>query len=310
MTKRNINYYELKVVGTDRDALTIYRQALDELNTRNTNGSSNRFRPMSGGGIMIIRQDGGTNNSDYFVSTSIKNTFPGIYDLTNDEIQQLEAEEDSDKGIPEEAHFVVFWNERLNHPIVAVESTMKAPRGGDIEKYFTKMVTTEENQEIEFVFEPVFAFDLGTLEERLIDVASIRIIAHQSQINEISNFDENLATGLRTLYDYAGGEYIEINSWTNFGRTKSRPDTESLVRRAFNLIGLFREDPERKRFLTKVDIKAQDRDNSGKLRTFDLIQSRVASEVTAERRRPRSQYYESIGLYNSINDKIREDFRC
>jgi len=306
---RKINYYELKIVGTDEEAFSVYERALAELETRNSSVSDNRFRPMSGGGNMIIRRTGGTPSTSYFISTAIKDEFPGIYNLTNDEIEQLAAEGDITKGIPEEAHFVVFKHEPLNHPIIAIESTQKAPRAGDIESYFTRLVITEEEDSIEFFFDPVFAFDLDTLEERMMDVASVRIVAHHSQIDAISDFDQNTASALRAVYNNIGGEYIEINSWTDFGKKKTRPSTETIVQRALRWIGLIREDPERKEHLRKVDVRATDRDNGGKLSLFDLIQSKVASEVKAEKRRPRSQYYSSLSLHNEIKQKIEEDFR-
>lgn len=55
-------------------------------------------------------------------------------------------------------------------------------------------------------------------------------------------------------------------------------------------------------------MKAEDSNFGDRLRLFDLIESKVASEVTADRKRPRSQYYDSASLYAAIRAQIETDF--
>jgi hypothetical protein len=238
---------------------------------------------------------------------AIKEEFPEITDMQTGQQSELDEEGDENKGIPEETHFVISMNPAYRYPIIAVESCMRGPKSGDIERFFSQVLVNLELLD-EFLFEPVFAIDYATLAERTMDVASITLVVHQSQIDAIRAEDATTGDLLRTAQQYADSEYVAIESKVKFNRIKERHSTRGLNRVFRSLVNMLRRSPEVKENFTKLDVRIQDRNFGGRLRLIDLIESKVASEVPAERKRPRSQYYNSTALYDAIRRQLERDF--
>lgn len=305
--KRKINYFEIKTIG-EIDTKELLKIAISRIIKANKRKSKKRYKDLSGGGgKMIINVSKEVGNHIYFFSKSIRGQFPEITDMSDDVVERLDAEDDDNKGVHEEAHFVISFKESYLQPIIAIESTLKGPKFNDIQRYLNSSIKKKESDQ-EFIFEPIFAFNYDEMVERVSDVANIKMMFHRDQISLYSNYDPSTGEILRASMDYLDAEYVTLEYKINFQQISKRYPTNSLVSRFHKFIDIFRKTPKAIEHITKLDVRAQDKKFNGRLRLFDLIESKVASEVLAERRRPRSQYYNSSTLYDAIREQMARDF--
>jgi hypothetical protein len=184
---------------------------------------------------------------------------------------------------------------------------MKGAKYTDIHRYFESMFIYSGGQ-AEFTFEPVFAFDYDQFLERISEVANVKMMFRSEDVEEYSKFDPSTGQLIRNAMKLGDSEYVTMEFGINFQKKKNRHNTDGLMKLVKHFINVLKNNPTAKDYINKLDVKAEDSNFDHKLRLFDLIESKVASEVLAEKIRSRSQYYESSSLYESIRKQIEKDF--
>lgn len=309
-SKRKINYYTIKLADESQAIRSLLIQAIDKINHNNRYSAKARFRSLSSGNILQILKV--SNIGAYYsgVAKIVKNVFPELGNKLTGKTKPIEGEENNDLGIPEETHFVLALNEELPDPIIAVESSFDGPRSGDIRIYLSYALR-ESNPELDldFIFEPVNTLTLDDLKERIGDISNIHLRVSKLNVYDISQVDQELGDLLDMANSFADYEYIDINFKVNLNKIKDRYRSSNIKERALKFIDLLRNKPNAKEIINKLDIRAEDNENQDYVRFFDLIQLKIASEVTAERRRARSKYYNSSLLNEQIRKQLKLDFQ-
>lgn len=273
----------------------------------NSSKSTKRYRPISGG-LMKIQDIQETGSYIYCKAKLIRDEFPEVSDKIKDTDEKMESEGDNTKGIREETHIAISNNIKHRYPIIAVESTLKGPKYSDIKNFFNFIFINSGNDG-EFRFEPLFAFKDDEILDRIEDVANINMVFHHSDVPEYSNIDPKLGTFIKNALNFGKSEYVKFEFGVNFQKKKKRFQTTRLKEIVIDLIGVFRRAPKARKLIKKFDVKAEDRNNNSRLRLFDLIESKVASEISVEKKRPRSQYYNSKSIYDAIREQMEKDFK-
>lgn len=303
---RKINYFEIFVTN-DLESRTCIDASMNKIQEFNRERARERQRFASSGGIIHVVD---VINDRHFYncrSKLIRDEFPEITDKQEDTVEAIAAETDENKGIHDETHFVISTHPQYPRPIIAVESCMKGPKHGDIRRYLENMLI-HSGTHAEFNFEPVFGLDLSSFNAILTDVAEIRMIFHRDDILRYNDFDPTTGALLRAAMNYGDSEYITLEFNVNFQRRRNRYPTGGLINRVRHFVNILTANPEAKGLFQKLDVKAEVIDSGNKLKLFDLIESKIAREIRAERRRPRSQYYNSASIYAAIRSQIENDF--
>lgn len=303
---RKINFYEISVTN-GLDCRACIDAAINQTNAFNASKARERQKPASSGGIVQIIDIRNVSHYHYCLSKLIRDEFPEVTDKTEDTVEVIEAENDPNKGIHDETHFVISKNPNYNRPIIAVESCMRGPKYTDIHRYLESMLI-HSGAQAEFIFEPVFAFEYKEFLDRMKDVAQIKMMFYREDVQQYSGIDPDTGQLLRIAMNYGDPEYIALEFNVNFQKKKHRYPTDGLVSRVKHLVNILINNPDAKNLIKRLDVKAEDSNFGDRLRLFDLIESKVASEVTADRKRPRSQYYDSTSLYAAIRAQIETDF--
>lgn len=305
--KRSINYYEIHTKKKSKKVIDYLKKAVKKINHNERYKAKNRFRALSTGSYLQVTKI--TETPMFFAGCAkmVRNEFPVISDKKKGTVTKIAEEDDDDKGIPEETHFVICIHKSLSKPIIAIESTLKGPRENNISS-FLSYALRDMDVDDDFNLIPIFAFDINKLEERINGVAKIKMSFHRDNIEDFNELDPETGSVLAAAIEYADSEYITLEFGINFQKIKERYPTKSLKDRFLKLLGVVQQNPKAKDLIKKLEVRAPDSLYENKIRLFDLIQSKVASEVTAERRRPRVQYFESTGLHNAIKNQILNDF--
>lgn len=308
--KRKINYYKI-TLKSGNDSRPYVKGAINQLIEYKESSSPRRFNRTSTGPeieFLDILQKG--EDFWYLKSIAIRSEFPEVYDRATGDLEAMDEEEDENKNIPDVTHSVIYQGQKSESPVLAIESTLKGPKLRDIEFFMNRLLLNIGVKDDLFDFEPVFAFNLSKLIERIDDdVAKLSILVHQDQIEAIRGHDRFTAEMLESMRDYGQSEYIQAEFSIYANRKKEDFPRRGLAQNIWRLIRIFHEKPEAKLDFKKVDIKARDRESGNELRLFDLLEQKVASEVVAERKRTRSRDYDSRKLYEAIREKMVGEFR-
>lgn len=309
MPVRKINYYNLSLASGENIHQRLADIA-DWVNEQNESRSDHRKLETSTRAISQITNFALRYNDTYNCCMKlILEEFPEVIDKVSDDIEELAEESDPTKGLYEETHFVIYLRPNNEPPVLAIESVMKGAKTRDVENFLNVgMVKAGFNNDT-LRFDPVFAFQYENFEARIEDVANLKMMFHYSDIAAFTQYDATAGELLRLAQNYADTEYVTLEFKVNFQRTERRHNTDDLKSRVLNFVRIFRRNPEAKRLVKKLDVRAQDKQAEGKIRLFDLIEEKVASEITVEKKRPTSQYYLSNDMYNAIRSRIRSDFR-
>ncbi|MCI4650814.1 hypothetical protein [Phaeodactylibacter sp.] len=309
--KRTINFFYAQM-KRDEDCRKRLRQVIEKLLVHQQNKDRKRKMSLRDGGELqfpIVNEVG----SYYFLKGSIvRDQFPEAFDKKLDREEMFEEEINPDKGVYDESHMVLALSEKLDHPMIGIESTLKGPKSGDVVRFFNRLLLDLQLPEPnEFDFKPVFAFkDLEVL-DRIYEenVATIHAKIHYEHLATWKDAGISLAEILVAAQKATNSEYVEIKLGVDFVKKKKRHPVNGLFNTFKQLVYFLKENPEARRNADKLYIRAEDVNFGNKLRLFDLIQQRVASEVEVDRRRPTSQYYQSRELFNAIKERLEEDFR-
>jgi len=306
---RKINYYKvgLKKSGDISRHLNEVLIKIEEF--KEDNSSKRRYSNPTGPDIEFSTL---SLKGDFYniKAVAIRDEFPEVISKTDGSTEILEQEEDETKGIPNNTHIVIYVGRKVEQPIIAIESTQKGPRIKDIGFFFNRVLINLGIKGNEFSFEPVFAFQLETLQERIgNEIAQFKMLVHKDDIADIMAYDDETGKLLKHSSEYAESEYIYLNFKIDFKRTKNPFPREGLASRVRSVINILLNKPQSKNHFRKLDLWARDHQSGNQLRLFDLLEQKVASVVKAERKRPRSQDYNSSQLYEAIRQKIVEEFR-
>lgn len=303
---RKVNFYEIiglnnldvrQSISTASDLWKVLHHAKDD----------NRKYATSSNDIIQLMQLDLIGNKYNGLIKLIKDEFPVVHNKQTDETETIDGEYDPDKGIPEETHFVISVHPILRHPVIGVESTMQGVKYKDVKHYFESMMM-RAGIPAELIFEPVYAFSYEEFLQRIDEVAQISLMFHRDEVSKYSQYDRSTGEMLFQVMDFGDPEYVTVELYIDFRKRTKRWPTDGLKRKLLDLVGVLMDNPEAKNYMKRFDVKATDRNFGGRLRLFDLIESKVASEVKVERRGPRSQYYDSHSIHASIRAQIEKDF--
>ncbi len=304
--KRSINYFEITTKNEIKEVRDSLKLSIDRINHNEKKKRKKRFRELNGNTFLQIK----TIKTDSFYYSGcaklVRNEFPEVADKATGETTLLDQEKDDTKGIPEETHFVICHHPKLKNPIIAIESTIKGPRENNI-NYFLSYALRDKKIDDDFIFTPKFAFDINKLEDRLNGVAKMRITFHRDNIGAYEKEDTETGELFAKALEYADSEYITMEFGIHFNK-KNRLSSQGIMGKLRSIINLLKKKPKTKELFSKLEVKAPDSLYDDKIRVFDLIKSRVASEVKTEKRRIRAQYYNSPDLYEAIKKQIFNDF--
>lgn len=303
---RKINFYEI-FINNDLDCKQSIEEAIKKFNNLNRAKSNKRKKSIAGGVYMQVEEFHKVGFYFQGKSKVVRDEFPEIINKVDDSMETMSAEDDPQKGIPDETHFIISMNKTYPNPIIAVESCLKGPKSNDIRKYLNSMFLHSGGKG-EFIFEPYYKFDYDNFLKRIGDVASIKFKVFQSEIDGLKQMGNKTGTYIRNSFSYGNPEYITFEFGINFQKKKKRHDSSSLKEMAIDFVSFLKKGKNKKDLFKRLDIKAQDNYDDGTLRLFDLIESKIASEVVAERKRPRSKYFNSNSLYEEIRGQIESDF--
>ena len=306
--KRKITYYHVSLKGPG-DSQDVMREVLDRI-IDNNNTKSNSRRKRTKSGLYMYMQDCNPYGNVYYYCRllQISDSFPEVIDKIEARTEEIDAEYDDNKGIKEETHFVVKFIPGKDTVLFAVESNQKGPKKGEITRYLDQILVNLGYENL-WLFEPVFALNLETFMDRIDGVSQVNLMFHHDQIEGFKRYDASLGEMIDAAQRYGESEYVSLKFYIDFKtKQEERHSSTGLKQKLAQLLGIIRNRPEVKQHMHRFDVRAQDSQNNGRLQLFDLLESKMASEIIAERKRKTSQYFDSTYLYEAIRTQIEEDF--
>lgn len=220
---RKINYFEIKVTEDNVNCRQVINELFEYIDHFNSTKAPER-KITTANGLTLHIHEVLPYLQTYWKGKArlIYDEFPEVTDKEEDTNEIIEAENDPRKGIPEETHFVLSKNPHYAHPVIAIESCMKGPKHGDIERYFERMLHQMGLPHNLLRFEPVFAFDYDSFVERISDIAYVKMSFRHDDIPHLTEYDKRLGALLSAANDYGEMEYITLEFSINFRSRRNR----------------------------------------------------------------------------------------
>jgi hypothetical protein len=232
------------------------------------------------------------------------NDFPDTIKRSDRTEKSLGDEAEADEGIPEETHLVI--DTRYSPMIIAVETSQSGPKINYIMKYINYWLQRIEIS-VEFEAMSIIGMESQRFIDSISECASLAMKVRKENIPNIKETDNDLGTRLEVSQQYADTDYVDLDLGYNFRIAEfRRSNTDKLINKVKRIFDISRRNPDFFDNFDYLQIRAQEGDEP--LRVFDLIADRVASEVYAEKKAPRSKYFNSHFLCYEIKEEIGKNF--
>jgi hypothetical protein len=320
--KRTINYFELVFDNYEGNAYSLAVKALDRIKDSLVAGEKPKLLQLTSRSDAYCVLHEITINGQYYDCKGkvvIGDAFPGVTDNTTMTETTLQEEKDTKKGLHYETHFIFSTNPHFPEvptSLFAIESTSKGLTEKDIANYLRWQVADQIEDAVTCYMKPLFVLNLDTFPERINDVATLEMIAYRADLERLKVFDDNLWSLFKNAFDFAETEYVQLEFGIKFNVKKNRTNPGRLKSSVLKLVEKLQKftfgeniKPLTHSGVSKMHVRAQDKYYGDNLRLFDILGMKVGSEVLADKRRERSQYFNSRELFVAMQIQLNRDFK-
>lgn len=223
--------------------------------------------------------------------------FPELGKISDDTARDIDAEED--EGILETAHFIITYRNRVKH--IALEYNDVGPKASDLRFYLEHIGQPAGLQAV--VLHRIISSDtLRELERRMGRISEMDVRVFHSNVPKIARMSGELATvlaGASTLFD---SEMITLTPKLDYRKRTATAKARAVVD---SMVQAFTRNPTSMDAFEVFRVKAEDRDKNGKLDEFDLLQDKIKSKITVQKR-PRSRVLISTDMFQKMAAGLAE----
>lgn len=272
--KRDINYYQLNFIFTEKNDLKIFFETITRLATTRAKIRYQRF-----GDKFIFIQ--GFKNQDGIINAKVRcirlDLFPEIINMVTDDIKEIEGGEFD--GIVETTHILIDY--RKPKTFMSIEYNHQGAKINDIIGYIQRIGINQNILE-NVGYVAIVNSDLERLKNRMKRISEFTMKIHKDNLPRLKKMDGNLFQSAAAATDHFENDYANIDLKIDYRKFSETPVIKQSV---FNILNYLIKNPSERHIFNFLKVKAEDEERNNILENFDLLLDKIYSPIKVQRKR-------------------------
>ena len=221
--------------------------------------------------------------------------FPELINLLTDKTTDIEADEDN--GIVETTHFIIDYSKPQKKMVL--EYNHAGAKIGDFMTYF-QLLGIELNaiKNVNYILR--VKDEIDKLKEKIGTCSTIDVKVHKNNIAQIESVDKGLFSSIRDIRKQFEADYIELKLRFSYKKRKTPQKIQGSIT---NVLESLVEDKNKLLLFDTFKIRALDRSNNFSMALFDLLEEKVESEVSVQRK-PKHKVVISVDMFELLKQEL------